>query len=65
MCRRSNSTGDVPQRRVATAWIVEALDEIEDGKPCFPLRVETMLHEQFAFENRIETLAHRIIVTIT
>ncbi len=44
--------------------IVEALDEIEDGKTGFTRILETILDEQLALENRVEALAHRIVVAI-
>ena len=45
--------------------IVPRLDEIEDGGFGLTQRSEAVLHEQLAFERRIEALAHCIIVTVT
>jgi len=45
--------------------IVPALDKLE-GRECrLTLIRESMLDEQFAFERRVEALAHRVVVTIT
>ena len=41
-----------------TPWIAEALDEFEDLERCGTLRREAVLDENFAFEDRIEALAH-------
>jgi len=47
---------------VPAAWVVEALDEFEDGKARFTRSPKTMLDEQFALKNRVEALARRVVV---
>ena len=49
---------------MAPSRIVPALDELEDGHPCFGMRPEPPALEQLAFEGREEALAHRIVVAI-
>ena len=50
---------------MAAARVVEAFDELKDGKCSFTRSFETMADEQFAFERRIEALAHRVVVAIS
>ncbi len=45
--------------------IVKALDEVEDCKSRLARILEAVLNEQFALKRSVETLAHRIIVTIS
>jgi hypothetical protein len=40
--------------------VVPRLDEVEDCGFGVALRAETMLHEQLAFERRVEAFAHRV-----
>jgi hypothetical protein len=39
--------------------VVPAFNEVEDRESGFMLILETVLHEQLAFESRVKTLAHR------
>lgn len=44
----------VVEGRVPPAWVVKALNEIEDREACLGLRVEAASVEQFAIESREE-----------
>ena len=44
--------------------IVPALDEVEDRKRCFALRIESVLYEKLALESSVKALAHCIIVAV-
>src|ERR1700735_4986122 len=56
--------GEISDRGMAAAWIVEALDEFEDRTTCFGLCLEPTPIEQLALEGREETLAHRVVVRV-
>jgi len=57
--------GILAERRVASARIVPALDELEDDLAGLRLGAELPPVEQLAFERGEEALAHRIVVRIT
>ena len=56
--------GEVSDRGMAAAWIVEALDEFEDRTTRFGLCLEPTSIEQLAFEGCEETLAHGVVIRI-
>src|ERR1700687_187409 len=50
---------------MSPAWIVEALDEFEDGHARFGLVLEATPIKQLAFERGEEALRHRVVVGIS
>ena len=54
----------IAERGVAAAWIVEALDELEDGHARFGLRLEPAAIEKLALERGEEALRHRVVVGV-
>ncbi len=56
--------GEVSDRGMAAAWIVEAFDELEDRTTRFGLCREPTPIEQLALEGCEETLAHGVVVRV-
>ena len=54
----------IAEGRVPTMRVVPSFNEIEDRGPSFLMVLEAMERQQLALERRIETLAHRVVVTI-
>ena len=56
---------EIAQRRVSARGIVEAFNELKDSHSRLAVRSEATAINQLAFEGCEETLAHRIVVSIT
>src|SRR6516165_5928995 len=57
--------GEIPDRGMTTARVVEALDEFEHRDPCLGLRLEPAPVEKLAFQRGEEALAHGIVVGVS
>ncbi len=55
---------DRTDRRVPPSRVVEALDEVEDGKARFAWSLKAVLDEPFPRQTRIEALTHGVVVAI-
>src|SRR5271169_4657622 len=56
---------EISDRRMATARVVEALDELEHRGPRLGLRLEAAPVEKLAFQRGEEALAHGIVVGVS
>jgi hypothetical protein len=56
---------EIAQGRVAARRIVEAFDELKDSHPRLVVRSEATPIDQLAFKRCEETLAHRVVVSVT
>jgi hypothetical protein len=57
--------GEISDRGVSAARIVEAFDELESGASRLTLCLESAAIEQLAFEGCEETLAHGVVIRVT
>ena len=53
------------ERGVTSAWVVEALDEVEDGHLRLGLGLEAVPVEELTLEGREEALAQGVVVGVT
>src|SRR6516162_11139596 len=57
--------GEIPDRGMTTARVIEALDEFEHRDPRLGLRLEPAPVEKLAFQRGEEALAHGIVVGVS
>jgi hypothetical protein len=56
--------GEIADRRMTAAPVVESLDELEHHDPRLGLRLEPTPVKKLAFQRGEEALAHRIVVGV-
>src|SRR5207247_307217 len=73
LCRRHGPVGpgcfvvcraEIAERRVTATQVVEALDEVEDGRRQLPPRRPAPAVEELTLERREEALGHRVVEAV-
>src|SRR5262249_17750022 len=57
--------GEIPDRRMTPARVIETLDKLEHRDPRFGLRLEPAPIEKLTFQRGEEALAHSIVVGVS